>query len=384
MAVRRRDPSPPTATGVDPAVRQARLVVGLYGDPRVAWSVVVRLGLTAPVAEGEIDERWSRLAAEHPLTGSAGVVRRYAPAERDAVLSSLADEPYGDHDPLLRVALSDDGREAIVAGHHGSVDGLGLLGAAGRLLDVDLATSARGVAADADHTSFLLGSLRRLGEAAFRPPRRFAASPDAGLRGNGSAGDELRSLDVPGRGGTADLVAAAADLVRRWNADPTRGRTRGRRLVVALGLSRRPGAPMATPDRDTAYARLVAEDVHTLEEARLRLAQTPPEPAFPVTEGGGIGPLVTKVLAHRLGSTLLVSNLGRIDDPGVSRVEFWPVPAGPAGVCLGLASAGERRTLTVRARRGWFDAAAADALVEMAGAGLARVRADRGRDDRDQ
>ena len=45
---------------------------------------------------------------------------------------------------------------------------------------------------------------------------------------------------------------------------------------------------------------------------------------------GGVGPLVTRLLAPRLGSTLLISNLGLLGRPGVERLEFWPVPSGPA------------------------------------------------------
>jgi hypothetical protein len=95
------------------------------------------------------------------------------------------------------------------------------------------------------------------------------------------------------------------------------------------------------------------------------VAGTRPEPAFPVTRAGGVGPLVTRLLAPRLGSTLLISNLGLLARPGVERLEFWPVPSGPAGVCLGLASTPVRTTLTTRFRRGWFSEDEASSFADL-------------------
>jgi hypothetical protein len=162
----------------------------------------------------------------------------------------------------------------------------------------------------------------------------------------------LLSRDVvPGVLSTPGLVLAATRAVRTWNSGHGRP---DKPVVVALGLSRRPGTPTPPPDRDTAFARLQATHLTSLADARTLLSTTQPEPAFPVTRGGGVGPLLTRRLASRLGSTLLVSNLGRITQPGLERLEFWPVPAGPAGVSLGLASTTGRTTLTVRMRRGWF------------------------------
>ena len=129
----------------------------------------------------------------------------------------------------------------------------------------------------------------------------------------------------------------------------------GRRpTVVAVGLSRRPGSPTPPPDRDTAYARVRTDSVMTIHDAQLLVERLTPEPAFPVTSAGGIGPRVTRLLSSRLGSTLLVSNLGRVDQPAVTRLEFWPVAAGPAGVSVGLASTPTTTTITTRLRRGWF------------------------------
>src|SRR5690606_30929645 len=119
--------------------------------------------------------------------------------------------------------------------------------------------------------------------------------------------------------------------------------------------------------------RLDAHHLDTLSGARELLGSTRPEPAFPQTEGLGIGPLVTKALASRLGSTLLVSNLGLVDQPGLAALEFWPVPAGPSGVAVGLASTMTSSTVTVRARRPWFEPERTDRLADLVAEELVRA-----------
>lgn len=356
----------PERAGIDPAVLQARRVVGLYGDPDVTWSVVLGLRLHLPVTRAAVADRAQALAADHPHLGTAPRVESYPAEDEVAVLDRFANVPYGDHEPLLRVALSVDGRDLLLAAHHGAVDGLGILGAASRLVGEPLASSARGIPRAAEPTGFLRSSLRRLGEALFRPPTRIVGDRSGGTAG----GDWLGSRSVEaGRPGSAALVRAAVDLVRRANA----GERRGGRLVVSMGLSRRPGSPVPTPDRDTAYVRLPADAVTSTGDARALVAATAPEPAFPVTDGGGLGPRVARLLSHRLGATVLVSNLGLVDNPAVDEIRFWPVPTGPAGVCLGLASTPSVTTLTLRARRGWFSAGAAERLLALAADCLGRA-----------
>src|SRR5215207_3621782 len=114
--------------GVHPAVVRARRVVGLYGDPSVTWSVVARLGLAAPVAAPGVTEAVEGLHALHGHLGPPPVVDRYGPGAGDALVSRFTDTPFGDDGPLTRVAMAEDGRELVVAVHHGTADGLGLLG----------------------------------------------------------------------------------------------------------------------------------------------------------------------------------------------------------------------------------------------------------------
>lgn len=341
------------------------MVVGLYGDRSVTWSIQLRVWLSAPVDADDVASRWETLTEINPGLGRVGVVTRFGDDDAHDVCVDFANEPYGDQDPLVRVGLHDDGSVLVVAAHHGAMDGLGMLGAAGVLADLSLETGARGVASDADDSSFLLGSARRLWEALVRPPVRVRAR--SAKQGEG---DLLASRDVVAdRAASAELIWAAARAVRTWNQQPGGGR-RGRQLVIAMGLSRRPGRPMPAPDRDTAYVRLQADDVVTVGDARAVARDTPPEPEFPLSEGFGVAQLVTKLLGSRLGSTLLVSNLGLVDSPGVQRLELWPAPAGPAGVAIGLASTSSRTTLTVRLRRPWFVEGDEDRFLELLSAQL--------------
>lgn len=344
-------------------------MVGLYGDPDVTWSVVLALRLTTPRTAQEIVQAADALAAGHRHVGRVPRVVRFLPEEEADVLDVFANQAYGDHDPLVRVALSDDGCTLVLAAHHGVVDGLGLLGVAAVLLGEPLSSNARGIARETEPDGFVLSSLRRLAEVAFRPPVRVVGD----LAGASPVlGDWLEARDVnAAHPGSAALVSAAVDLVREAN-----GRADPGQVIVSMGLSRRPGTPVPSPHRDTAYARLPAGEVRSVDQARALMTATPPEPAFPVSDGGGLGPRVTRLLSHRLGATVLVSNLGLVDHPGVLRIRFWPVPTGPAGVCLGLASTSSATTLTLRARRGWFSDQASGRLADVAARCLLRAAGD--------
>jgi hypothetical protein len=351
--------------GPDPVVLHARRVVGLYGDPDVTWSVVVALRLRVPLTPEVVASAARRLVDQHPHLGRCPRVQVCPPDAEQLALADLANQRYGDEDPLLRIVLSADGRSLLLAAHHGAVDGLGLLGVASALVGAPLTSNARGIARESEPTGFVLGSLRRLAEAAFAPPTRVPGDRDDRST---ETGDWLEHRDVVvTRPGSPALVRTAVDLVRRASVE------RRGRLVVAMGLSRRPGSPVPTPDRDTAYMRLRAQAVATTDDARRLVAETPPEPAFPVRDAGGLGPRVARLLSGRLGSTVLVSNLGLVDSAAIESIRFWPVPTGPSGLCLGLASTRTTTTITLRARRRWFSEERARWLADLAADCLQRA-----------
>jgi hypothetical protein len=60
--------------------------------------------------------------------------------------------------------------------------------------------------------------------------------------------------------------------------------------------------------------------------------------------------LGTRVLARRLGSTVLVSHLGRVEAAAVTSAAFYPMAGGGSGLALGAVTVGSTTTLTLRAR----------------------------------
>jgi hypothetical protein len=346
-----KTPAAPAAD-VDPAVRQARRVVGLYGDPDVTWSIVLRLDLAAPVSREAVARRVQSVFEAHPLLGRLPAVESL----EASTLDRFANTPFEDRGPLVRLALDDAGRRVLVAAHHGAVDGLGLVGLAGRVLGLDLGTNARGVRRTGEEPGFLTGSLRRMGEIAFRPPERFRAPV------RDAHGDHLLDSELPLlRRGTGALAWAGLRTLRAWNPRPVRLS----QPVIALGVSRRSGLPSPDPDRDTAYTRLRVRSVRSQPDLADLLARTDPEPDFPVTDARGMGAVLTRLLGSRLGATMLVSNLGLVAGSDVTSASFWPVASGPHGVSLGLVSASGATTVTVRARRGWFGEDDAARLLEL-------------------
>lgn len=353
----------PARRDVHPAVAASRSVVGLYGDPDITWSVILDVDLTSPLDQAELEARLSVVVVRYPHLGLVPAVRRFGAESVDAVRTEFASAPYGDFDPLLRVGLATNGRGLMLGAHHGAIDGLGLLGLTGLLIDRPLGSSARGLRRSGPEPSFALRSAQRLVEALLHPPERIMGTP------RDDTGDWLKAAEVPPRNlGTSAAVWAAARLLTRWNG-PTAAR---RHRVVAVGISRRPGAPPVAPDRDTAYSRLDITQVRTREEASSLLRGTPPEPDFPARDAAGLAPRMTRLLSGRLGASVLVSNLGVVSG-GVSRCLFWPTASGPNGVALGLASTGQSGWVTIRARRGWFTEDDADQMLEIAAHELTRI-----------
>jgi hypothetical protein len=359
----------PAATTADPAVAAARRVVGLYGDPTVTWSIVLALTTRAPAERAVVAAALARLVATHPHLGRVPALGSFPAGQDLRTATAFADAPYDDADPLLRASLSDDGLTLVLAAHHGAVDGLGLLGAAAAITGLDLGSSARGIEREAQPEGFVRRVLARVGEVVLHPPRRVALQG----RGSASRGDVLlaRPVDVA-RPGSAALVAGVVTAVRGWNAERNAATAP---LMVAMGLSRRPGTPPAPPDRDTAFVRLDASGVTDVASAAAVIAATPPEPAYPETDGKGFGPLLARLAANRLGATVLVSNLGAVADPGVAAVRFWPVPTGPSGVAVGLASSSAGTILTVRVRRRWCGPGEAEDLTDRIAASFAAAAA---------
>ncbi len=355
------------------AVDAARRVVGLYGDPTVSWSILLEARLAEPVDPDQVAARLTDAAQRHPHLGEPPTVRLVSPTGWTAARADFADRPYGDSEPLVRVAAGAD--RLLVAAHHGALDGLGLLALLGIALGVPITSSARGIGARPAARGFLTSSVLRLLEALFVPPSRAAASrPDTLPEPDG---DALATVDLPAsRAGSAALTAATARAVRAWNQ---RHGVTTPRVVAALGASRRPGDALA-PDLCTAFYRLQVPSGADTATVRRLLDQTAPEPDFPCTDSTFARPVI-RILTNRLGATFLASNLGVVrTDHSVRSFAFHPVASGRAGIAVGAVTCADTTTVTVRARRTSFDDAAATDILRLIVDGLAQELAGAGSD----
>jgi hypothetical protein len=263
------------------------------------------------------------------------------------------------------VVLDADEPHVVVAGHHAAVDGLGLVALLSVVLDAPLATNARGLdPARMPRSATLAYRARRLIEAALAPPARIAPhSGEADAAATGP-GDHLTGRRVATQLSTSRLVAAAARGVRRWNAAAGEA---AEPLVVAVGASLRPGteARLADLAARSAWFRLRIDRADP-EEIAAKLARDAPEPR---PSGRGVGPAtlrLSRALASRLGSTLLVSNIGRMDGSGrVRRAALYPAAHGRSGVSIGCAAVGTEALVTLRARKSSFSARVAGSLLDV-------------------
>jgi hypothetical protein len=335
----------------------AHRVVGLYGDPTVSWSILLEADLFSVPEPEKLHARLAAALPRYPHLGTAPAVEPTTAAGLSEVRARFAAEPYDRGAPLVRVAVSTDEPALLVAAHHGALDGLGLLALLGFLLDVPVSSAARGIGERADGGKpFLVSAVQRLAEALFAPPGRIV--PD---RDGESAGDVFEARRVPRlRLGAAGFVAAATRAAGRWNH--AHG-ARTVRVVAALGASWRSGAA-PEPVHDSAFFRLrLPSDPDSAAVADVLRAQ-PPEPDFPA-RSSRIARLGTRLLASRLGSTFLVSNLGVVAaGDAVRSIAFYPAASGRSGVAFGAATTGDTTTVTVRARRKDFGAAAAGRLAD--------------------
>ena len=341
---------------VDSAVLAARRVVGFYGDVDVSWSIMVDARLSSPLDPDVVRDRLAGVVSLNPHLGLSPRFECVGPSDLDRVRQAFADDSYGDQAPLVRGAVDTGGRRVLIAVHHGAADGFGMLAMLSAVLGADLRSTTRGVLGTVPQASFVRSSVGRLFEAAVRPPLRFA--PDI-PSGSGGHGDWLveRNIDAP-RPGTPALVAAVRLALLEWNA--SRGDVRRSPVVIAVGASKRDHSKAPTPDRSTAYLRLFDVRAGSSAEARELLAATAPEPDFPVSTGWGLAPKVTRLLRNRLGSSALVSNLGRVDGQGIlDHLVLFPCATGPSGIAVGLTSVDRTTNLLVRARRTHFSEAAA-------------------------
>jgi hypothetical protein len=321
-----------------------------FADPRVSWSILLHADLTTGPDPVSVRRGLDEVCARFPHLGPAPDV---AEAESlTALRQDFAETAYLPDDSLVRAAVAPN--QLLIAAHHGACDGLGLLALLGAALGITVTSGAVGVADRPAEESFLRSAGRRVTEALFNPPARV--EPDVR---EVAAGELLLTHHEPRiRAGTSKLTAAAAAAVTAWNA---RHDARPARLVAAVGVSRRGGDDIAPRD-ESAFLRLPVEST---EEAHISqaLANQAPEPQFPDSPGL-LTTLGTRLLAGRLGSSFLVSNLGVVSTSDIVRsLTFHPAVGGRSAVAFGAVTVADTTTITLRVPAHDFDGEAAATLL---------------------
>jgi hypothetical protein len=226
--------------------------------------------------------------------------------------------------------------------------------------------------------------LRRLVGRLVHPADRVAPS----LHRPGREALAVREVDLAGAGVTARLVDAAVAAAGARNERMGRS---WRRVGVNVGLAGPegesdvprgeagafrgeadplPGGTGTLPGNFSRYRRL---DLTPGEPAGPALAAALASPREPLDQvwSPRFGWLLEPVVG-RFSDSLLVSNLGRREVPGVTRLDFFPVARGRSAVAVGAVGlAGGAATVSVRAR----DLSAEDAEALLADL-VARLAAD--------
>lgn len=336
-------------------------------DPRIGWRILLTAELPEPADPDVLAARLAVLAAEQQWPA--------LPAPHvDASLEPLRAALLAPDDAPLLVGVSD--RHLVLSAHHSAVDGLSLLAILGRLGAAPVTSAARGVGDRTTTGSVVRTVARRLGEVALHPPAEVAP-PFPPVP---QPGDVLAERSVTGSHRTAAIVAAAARAVVEHQA--ARGRT-ARHVAVAVGAVRT-RTDGAIGDHSVL---LRLRDVEGLDAAGVARAlaqapvQTPPVAADPRPWTPLVARVATtglRLLAPRLGSTLLVSHLGEVTAPEVERLAFHPVTGGGSGISLGAVGLRGSTVLSLRARAAsWND----DGLEQLLEAIISLLREESGASD---
>lgn len=302
--------------------------------PGIGWRILLTADLPHPPTPADLDALLAELYRDQSWGTAAPAVT--AGSSVSALRSSLVEG----HPAPVRVGTAGD--SLVVSAHHGAVDGLGLLRVLEALGLSPVTSDVRPPAPRPPGSGRLRSVARRLAEVAASPPARLLPAARAGGRGDVM----VEATVAGGRRTTAIVAAATAAAVEH---ERSLGR-KGRHVAIAVGVGspHPPGAPVA--DRS---GLLRLRDVERLGPAAIRDAvRSAPLEATP-TRGMSVG---LRLLAPRLGSTLLVSHLGAVDAPQVDRLAFHPVTAGGSGISLGAVTHRDRTTLTLRARAATWDA----------------------------
>jgi hypothetical protein len=366
-----------------------------FPDRRTAWVVVAAATLAGPV--DSLQKRLESLHQAVPMTGARLHGETWHPGPPPELLIVDGDPLHAPGlldrfdlavQPPLRVAVGSGGTRLAVACHHAAFDGLSLVALLASLTEAPGGVDNRRHPPDRSATLPLRGpepqgpgveaapvgggsgrlglgrqgpggeaatrggrvlpELRGLVGRLVRPADRVAAS----LARPGREALAVREVPLGGPGVTARVAAAAVAAAGARNQ--LLGRP-WRRVGINLGLAGLEeggggeGLDLPAPGNRSRYRRVdlrAGEAVGPAVAAALASRREPLDQVWSPRFGWVLEPV-----AGRFSDSLLVSNLGRREVPGATRLEFFPVARGRSAVAVGAAGlAGGTSTVSVRAR----------------------------------
>ena len=337
----------------DPAT-DANRAMAASGPPTATWSILLELELHDSLNVDRLQEAARDLADQSRLGPTARVI---CPEREDweNTLHRFSSERFRRGDSILRLAALDN--RLLIAAHHGAVDGIGLLGVAGKLTETKITSSARGRPDEEPVRVGLREAARHAVRRVALPPQRLAR--DSSHRKRHSRYDTLASTTLESVAHDTATWAAAVSRAAVAHNRIRRRSTRG--MEIAIGVSLRPGTDPTVEDQ-SGFLRLRPREMDEVG-VRERLKQAK------LAGGGASIPYwasrsAAAVLSRRLGPSILLSNLGSVYGEGLGSVRFFPVSYGRSSVAVGVCSLENTCTVTARARSWELDENALGMLLD--------------------
>jgi hypothetical protein len=315
--------------------------VGRHPDRRTTWIIV----LLARTDEGAVPppnvllERIQSAAVDAPLVASRLHGQWWTRSSAPAITVARPGCPLESaplrafdlrHESPLRLVTSARRNWLLMAGHHFAFDGMGMVSVLRALLSGISEKAPDYASLDATPHSLAPAFLRLL-----HPADPVAPSDQQ------PAVDSFASALATMRGSavTAALARACAVAVAARNASVGRPL---RRIGISVAVG-------GVGGQGATYRRVDVKDPGEAEGAVKSALSDPSVP--PEMKGMPPGAFLLQPVLQRFSDTVLVSNLGRLDLPGVRRLEFYPVARGRSALAIGAAGlVGGPTTLTLRSR----------------------------------
>lgn len=324
-----------------PASRHA-LALLRFPDARTDWVVVTVASVAQPMSDlAELGERIDTLHAAVPVVGARLEGEMWMPGPPPEVVV-VEGEPIGHPEldrpfdlagePPLRIMVGADGTRLALAGHHAAFDGLALVAVLAALTGGPMPSPV--ASPPPGEPGSKLPLLARL----LRPAD--AVTPTPGVWPGDTYASQV--VEVSGKGITGALAEACVAAVAAHNE------SHGDRLAK-VGITVAVGGP-AGVGNVASYRRIDVKPRGPVARLVQEALASPDEPGEQVSAPKALMALLAPVV-ERFSDTILLSNLGRHDVPGVTRIDFFPVARGRSAVCFASAAVvGGDTTLTLRAR----------------------------------